>query len=146
MSAINPSGSVVQSAERSSPAAQNDGFSDLDMDEFLQLLITEMQNQDPLDPMENSEMLQQIGQIREIGATDQLSSTLTNFANTQDLISASGLIGRNVQALSEDATEVNGMVDRVTVEKSAENGTRKVKVHVGEKTIDIRNIREILPE
>lgn len=152
MSAINPSGSVAQSAASSASETQKPsetqkgGFNELDMDGFLQLLITEMQNQDPLDPMDNGEMLQQIGLIREIGATDQLSSTLTNFAGSQELLTGSGLIGRNISALSDDAREVTGAVDRVTVEKSEENGTRKVKVHVGEQTIDIRNIREILPE
>lgn len=142
MSAINPPGSSTQSAQNISSSNQNDGFSDLNIDEFLQLLITEMQNQDPLDPMENSEMLQQIGQIREIGATDQLTSTLGNLASSQELVTASGLIGRQIQALADDSTEVSGVVDRITVETS-EDDSRNVKVHVGEKTIDIRNIRQI---
>ena len=42
------------------PAAGTDGLRDVDLDQFLQLLITEIQNQDPLDPMENSEILEQI--------------------------------------------------------------------------------------
>lgn len=142
MSAINSSGSTAQTAESFSTANQNEGFGDLNIDEFLQLLITEMQNQDPMDPMENSEMLQQIGQIREIGATDQLTSTLGNLAASQELVTASGLIGRQVEALADDATEVSGVVDRITVQTN-EDDSRNVKVHVGEKTIDIRNIRQI---
>ncbi len=142
MSAINPTSSVVQSAENISSGGQNDGFSDLNIDEFLQLLITEMQNQDPLDPMQNSEMLQQIGQIREIGATDQLTSTLGNLASSQELVAASGLIGKEVQALADDSTEISGVVDRVTVQTN-EDDSRNVKVHVGGKTIDIQNIRQI---
>src|SRR6056297_335686 len=142
MSAINPTTSVVQSAENISSGGQNDGFSDLNIDEFLQLLITEMQNQDPLDPMQNSEMLQQIGQIREIGATDQLTSTLGNLASSQELVAASGLIGKEVQALADDSTEISGVVDRVTVQTN-EDDSRNVKVHVGGKTIDIQNIRQI---
>lgn len=142
MSAINASGSTVSQAENIASGSPNDGFSDLNIDEFLQLLITEMQNQDPLDPMENSEMLQQIGQIREIGATDQLTSTLGNLAASQELVTASSLIGQTVEAMADDSTEVTGVVDRVTVETD-ESDTRKVKVHVGEKTIDIRNIRQI---
>jgi len=142
MSAINPTSSVVQSAENISSGGQNDGFSDLNIDEFLQLLITEMQNQDPLDPMQNSEMLQQIGQIREIGATDQLTSTLGNLASSQELVAASGLIGKEVQALADDSTEISGVVDRVTVQTN-EDDSRNVKVHVGGKTMNIKNIREI---
>ena len=39
-------------------------------------MITELQNQDPLNPMDNTQMLEQINQIRQIGATDKLTSTL----------------------------------------------------------------------
>ncbi len=121
----------------------NASYNDLDVDQFLKLLISELQNQDPLDPMDNSEMVQQIGQIREIGATDQLTQTLNNLSSSQELVTASSLIGQSVQGLSDDATAVDGVVDRITVETSGENETRTVKVHVGEKTMDIKNIREI---
>lgn len=121
----------------------NASYNDLDVDQFLKLLISELQNQDPLDPMDNSEMVQQIGQIREIGATDQLTQTLNNLSSSQELVTASSLIGQTVQGLSDDATAVDGVVDRITVETSRENEARTVKVHVGEKTMDIKNIREI---
>ena len=120
-----------------------DSYNELDIDSFLKLLISELQNQDPLDPMENSEMVAQIGQIREIGATDQLTQTLTNLSSSQELVTASGLIGRQVNGLADDFSPVDGVVDRITVETSDENNSRSVKVHVGEKTMDIKNIREI---
>lgn len=121
----------------------SDSYNELDIDSFLKLLISELQNQDPLDPMDNSEMVQQIGQIREIGATDQLTNTLSNLSNSQELVTASSLIGQAVTGLADDASEVDGIVDRITVETSAENDSRTVKVHVGGKTMDIKNIREI---
>ncbi|MGI9473010.1 MAG: flagellar hook assembly protein FlgD [Rubripirellula sp.] len=130
-----------QSAGRTGQS--NEGYNDLDVDQFLKLLISELQNQDPLDPMDNSEMVQQIGQIREIGATDQLTQTLTKLSSSQELVTASSLIGQTVQGLADDASAVDGVVDRITVETSEENDSRTVKVHVGGKTMDIKNIREI---
>ncbi|MCG8648915.1 MAG: flagellar biosynthesis protein FlgD [Pirellulales bacterium] len=121
----------------------NDAFGEVDIDSFLTLLISELQNQDPLNPVDNSEMLQQIGQIREIGATDQLTQTLSNLSASQELVTASGLIGRQINGLADNGTAIEGVVDRITVETSEENNSRSVKVHVGEQTIDIRNIREI---
>jgi len=106
-------------------------------------MIAELQNQDPLDPMDNSEMVQQMGQIREIGATDQLTETLTNLSSSQELVTASSLIGQSVTGLTEDGSPVDGIVDRITVETNPENDTRSVKVHVDGKTMSIRNIREI---
>ena len=118
-------------------------YNELDIDDFLKLLISELQNQDPLDPMDNSEMVQQIGQIREIGATDELTKTLSTLSSSQELVTASSLIGKSVEGLAEDSSAVDGIVDRITVETSEENAARTIKVHVGGKTMNIKNIREI---
>jgi flagellar basal-body rod modification protein FlgD len=145
MSQVGQSSSASFTAQQASgqTGRSSDSYNDLDIDSFLKLLISELQNQDPLDPMDNSEMVQQIGQIREIGATDELTRTLGNLSASQELVAASGLIGQTVQGLADDASSVDGVVDRITVETSSENETRRVKVHVGGKTMDIKNIREI---
>lgn len=118
-------------------------YGDIDLDQFLSLMIAEMQNQDPLDPMDNSQMVQQMGQIREIGATDQLTSTLSNLASSQELVTASSLIGERVNGLTEDGSPVDGIIDRITVETDPEKNLRSIKVHVGGMTMSIKNIREI---
>lgn len=123
--------------------AGSDPFNQLDIDSFLTLLISELQNQDPLDPVDNSDTLQQIGQIREIGATDQLTRTLSSLSSNQELVTASGLIGRTIDGLDVDGAPVSGEVDRITVDTDSENETRSIKVHVGERTIDLRNVREV---
>jgi flagellar basal-body rod modification protein FlgD len=119
---------------------------DVDMDQFLKLLIAQLQNQDPLSPMDNSEMLQQISQIREIGATNKLTETLDSVLLGQNLSTASGLIGKEVFALTDDAKDVRGTVERVSVVTSGPNGeTRTLRVHIGEQSISLKNIREIVP-
>ncbi|WP_404308950.1 flagellar hook assembly protein FlgD [Neorhodopirellula lusitana] len=129
-----------------STSATNEGYNSLGTDDFLALLVQELQNQDPLNPMDNADMVAQIGQIREIGATDQLTDTLTSLSNNQQLVTASGLIGKNVQGLGDDQSNIDGVVDRVTVETNSENDVRSVKVHVGGKTMNVENIRQIQPE
>lgn len=124
-------------------SSTNEGYNSLNTDDFLKLLIQELQNQDPLNPMDNSEMVQQIGLIREIGATDELTGSLTALSNNQQLVTASGLIGRTVTGLSTDSQNVTGVVDRITVETNGENAARSVKVHVDGKTMEVENIREI---
>ena len=154
MSAINNPASAAaasnfSSAERAGRidgSQTNDGFNSLGTDGFLKLLVQELQNQDPLNPMDNSEMVQQIGQIREIGATDELSNALTSLSNNQQLVTASGLIGRKVQGLANDQSNIDGVVERVSVETNDENDVRSVKVHVGGKTMNIENIRNIQTE
>lgn len=124
---------------------QANDLREVDMDQFLQLLIAELQQQDPLSPMENSEILEQIGQIREISATNQLSDTLTSVQSGQQLATASGLIGKTVSALTDSATNVEGVVDRVSIEQDENDETQRVlRVHIGDDKISLENIREIL--
>lgn len=136
-------GSTAASAASASSSSSGNGLSDIDMDSFLKLLISEMQNQDPMNPMDNAQMIQQISQIREIGATNQLTDTLSTLSSSQQMVTASGLIGREITGLGS-AGNVSGVVDRVTVEVDEDDkNLRTVKVHVGQQTIDINNIRQI---
>jgi flagellar basal-body rod modification protein FlgD len=104
-----------------------------------------MQNQDPLNPMDNAQMLAQLGQIREIGSTNQLTETLSNLAVGQELSSASNMIGKKVSGLNTLAKEITGVVDRVSVQTDPEDSSiRKVSVHIGDSIVDMNNIREIV--
>ncbi|MEX0819225.1 MAG: flagellar hook capping FlgD N-terminal domain-containing protein [Pirellulaceae bacterium] len=124
---------------------QGPGLNDLDVDQFLGLLIAELQNQDPLNPMENSELVQQIGQIREISATNQLSDTLSSVLLGQNTATASSLIGKHITALTDDSENVEGVVTRASVTvNDSDDGQREIRVHIGDKSVRLDNIREIV--
>lgn len=148
MSSVDTSSSTYTSGTSSSSGQAGTGINDLDMDEFLKLMIAELQNQDPLDPTKNSEMLQQIGQIREIGATDQLRSSLDSMQQSQGISTASSMIGKQVQALTDDGYVLFGVVKSVQLAPN-DDGTRELtlKVDTGEQTVDIKmdDIFQILP-
>jgi flagellar basal-body rod modification protein FlgD len=117
---------------------------DLDINQFLQLMVTELTNQDPLNPMDNTQLVQQIGSIRDIAATDKLTNTLGSLSAQQSLTTASALIGKQVTALTTDNQNISGTVDRVTVEVDPKNAdSRKYLVHVGDQEIELQNIREV---
>ncbi|MDX1927652.1 MAG: flagellar hook capping FlgD N-terminal domain-containing protein [Pirellulaceae bacterium] len=139
---VNNSGS---SSGSTSGVTGGNGLADVDMDQFLGLLITELQNQDPMNPMDNAAMLNQISQIREIGSTNKLTDTLTNLAVGQELSMASSLIGKEVSALDSNAKDVKGVVDSVAVQTDPKDkNKRTVQVHIGASIVDIKNIREIV--
>ena len=127
------------------PGAQNGArdIRELDMDQFLQLLIAELQNQDPLSPMENSEILQQISQIREISATNQLSDTLAAVQTGQNLSTASSLIGKTITAMDDDGKDVTGKVERVSITANEDESKRSLKIHIGDKALKLENIRNV---
>jgi hypothetical protein len=90
-------------------------LNDVNVDDFLKLMIAELQNQDPLNPLENSELVAQISQIRSVGATDKLTSTLDSVLLGQNISSATNLIGADIDAISDDNQRVSGLVERVSV-------------------------------
>ncbi len=102
-------------------------LNELDLDSFLNLMIAELQNQDPLNPLENDELLAQISQIREVGATDQLTQTLESVLLGQNIASATNLIGAEVVALTDEGERVSGNVRRVTID----GGQPKLDLAVG---------------
>lgn len=72
---------------------------------FMTLLITQLQNQDPLKPMENSEMTSQLAQINTVSGIEELNSTLQAITSQMDAnqaLQASGLIGKGVMVPGKD--------------------------------------------
>lgn len=101
-------------------------INDLDIDDFLSLMIAELQNQDPLNPMENDQMLAQIGQMREIGASEKLTETLDSVLLGQNISSSTNLIGAEVDAISDDNQRVTGKVAKISIAGG------KPKLHIEE--------------
>lgn len=70
-------------------------------DKFLKLLVTQMKNQDPLNPMDNAQVTSQIAQLNTVQGITQLNTTMstlaTSFASTQAM-QATNLIGHSVLA------------------------------------------------
>jgi flagellar basal-body rod modification protein FlgD len=136
--------STAASSDPSSSKPQVHDLKDLDINQFLQLMVKELQNQDPLNPMDNTQLVQQIGELRSIAASDQLTNTLQAVQTQQSLTTASSLIGKQVTALGPDNQNITGKVDSVSVEvDETDNTKRTYKVTVGGQSIDLANIREV---
>jgi flagellar basal-body rod modification protein FlgD len=73
--------------------------SQLGLEDFMNLLITELTHQDPTKPMENTEMATQISQFATVSGIDDLNSAFEDFAGNmlaQQTIQASNLVDREV--------------------------------------------------
>ncbi len=68
-------------------------------DRFLTLLVTQLRNQDPLNPMDNAQVTSQIAQMSTVNGITQLNNTLMAVAGQMDVtqsMQAAGLIGKEV--------------------------------------------------
>ena len=72
------------------------GFATLGSDEFTRIILTELGNQDPLEPNDTNALLEQLSTIRSIESDTQLNDTLGRLVDRSDFTAAAGLIGSRV--------------------------------------------------
>ena len=91
----------AQAAAAGATAAGKPNGNEL-QDRFLKLLVTQMKNQDPLNPLDNAQVTSQLAQISTVGGIDKLNNTISGLSSSllasQSLQSAN-IIGRDVYAL-----------------------------------------------
>lgn len=129
------SGSTAQSTTQGASNSLNS----LNATDFLNLMITELQNQDPLNPTDESEIMAQTASLSQITASTQLTSTLDSMQISQNLSGAASLIGANVTGLDAKGNSVVGTVGSVTVSGG------DVLLAVGNSTIPLNNVETISP-
>lgn len=71
---------------------------------FMQLLVAQLKNQDPLNPMDNSQMTSQLAQINTVNGIQQLNTTMSSMLTQNAATQASSMIGRTVQVPSSNLT------------------------------------------
>ncbi len=95
---------------------------------FLQLMITQLQNQDPLNPMDNAEFLSQQAMFSQVTTLQDMNQNLTKYGDallsmnnsmlsSTTLNQAMGIVGKEVTATNPDnpEEEITGIVDSVKV-------------------------------
>ena len=100
-------------------------------DRFLKLLVTQLQNQDPLNPMDNAQMTTQLAQISTVTGIDKLNSTLGSMidsvASSQNVQTA-GMIGKSVlvagSKLALSSTTAKDSTGKDVTTKSAVGGVK----------------------
>lgn len=90
------------------------GTSELGQDAFLQLLMTQMQYQNPLEPMSNQDMIAQQAQFSAVSELQKINSVLSS---SNQFLQASSLIGKNVTLIDPDNPDetISGSVSEAKV-------------------------------
>ena len=87
--------------------------------DYMKILVTQLQNQNPLEPMDNNEMAAQLAQLSQLSQIEQMNTTFTNVLSTVQKNYASSLVGKEITFLAEDldgsVTLTSGLVEEVMV-------------------------------
>lgn len=101
---------------------------------FMTLLVTQLQNQDPLKPMENAEMTSQLAQVNTLSGIEELNETLQGITGQIDAgqtLQASALIGRNVLVPGDRVLVGSGETTPFGIELAAPVDQAKVSIYDG---------------
>jgi len=90
--------------------------SQIQMD-YMKLLVTQLRNQNPLEPLDNNEMAAQLAQFSQLAQLESMNSNFAQVLTTLQRSYANSLIGRDVEFIAQteagDAIAMNGTVERV---------------------------------
>jgi flagellar basal-body rod modification protein FlgD len=109
--------SALNSATTSTgTAGKTTGVNTMDGAAFLNLMIKQLQQQDPLNPTDSNQLLTQISQISTLQSNTAMADNLKSLTLQQSIGAAGNLIGKKVQGLDENGDDVQGIVTSVRVE------------------------------
>ncbi len=124
---------------RTVPSASEDSQSSatMQMDDFLQLLTSQISNQDPLEPMKDTEFISQMANIASLEQMQQFSKGFEMFASSHKDMVAQAYLGRAVE-IKSGSEELSGIVSAV---ERSEDGN--ISVLVNNKAYDPNEIVKV---
>lgn len=96
--------------ESSSSSSSSSSTDSLDKDDFLQLLVTQLEHQDPLNPLDDKEFIAQLAQFSSLEQMQNIASsldTLNKTVSNQDALSAANYLGKSVVASGNTITKLS---------------------------------------
>jgi len=90
-------------------------MSALSADDFTRIILTELSNQDPLQPNDTNQLLEQMSTLRSIQSNIDLSDQLTQITNQNSFSAAASMIGKSVTGYNTDLERVTDEVLSVSL-------------------------------
>jgi flagellar basal-body rod modification protein FlgD len=115
--------------------------SNIQMD-YMQLLVTELQNQNPLEPMDNSEMAAQLAQFSQLQQLESINSSFAGILVTAERTYACSLIDKEITFIAQTETGTENITSG-TVEKVVNDADEKIILVVGNHTLGLEDVISI---
>jgi flagellar basal-body rod modification protein FlgD len=105
--------------------------------EFMQMLMTQITHQNPMEPMNDADMMNQYVQLNSLTELQSINSSIGKVVTANQTGYAASLIGKTIKATGTDGKGVEGVVNSITVL----DGT--VQLQVGKFTVPLTNVTEV---
>lgn len=137
MSTGSVSGSSGSTSTGNTSTSSSNGLQGYSVNDFMNMLVSELQNQDPTNPTDSSTIMSQIGTIQSIESTQQLQSTMQSMQLSQDVTTANNLLGRQITGLDTGNNTVTGVVNSVAIAGG------NITLNVANSTVTLNNVSSI---
>jgi len=131
--------SPIISSASAGPATDRLPIQTLGQNDFLQLLVTQMTSQDPLNPQKDTDFIAQMAQFSALEQSKTMQADMAQLRNQEQLVQANALIGQTVELEVAPDVMARGIVGAVQVDA----GTPKLMV--GGQSYDLSQVRLIAP-
>ena len=112
--------------------------SEIQMD-YMKLLITQLQNQNPLEPMDNNEMASQLAQFSQLSQLETMNSSFSQALVAADRTYANSLIGKEVTFIAETQSGTSDVTSG-TVEQVFNNYEGQITLVVGDYALGLEDV------
>ena len=133
----NSIGTVASNAAAAATSASTGSGQTLGENQFLQLLMTQLQNQDPMSPMDNTQFIAQMAQFSSLEQMTNLVQATKAMNANNEVAQSVALIGHNVTYTNSDGSVGTGVVSEVDVSSG------NVMLKVGDSSIDPSTINTV---
>ena len=107
--------------------------------QFLNLLITQLQNQNPLEPVDQQEFLGQLAQFSTLEGIENLNANFDQMLKLSELTQGAGLLGKDalLTTADENGTPRSGIIESVRVEEG------EVLLKINDEDVSLDDIQEL---
>jgi len=113
---------------------------EMDSSQFMTILLAQLTHQNPLEPMDNSEMLSQFSQLNSLQELRGIRTTTEAASTINATTYLTSLIGKTVKAQRADGKTIEGVVEGVVTEAA------NPQVLIGDERVDLTNVLQIKGE
>jgi len=103
----------VENTSSGGSARTTSKVSTISAQDFLEIMVKEMQQQDPFQPMSSQDLVNQVAQIRNMQSRMDLSTDLKDLALSQKISSAGSMNGKVVSGKNSSSEDISGLVTSV---------------------------------
>jgi flagellar basal-body rod modification protein FlgD len=134
---ISPTGATVAPIASMGSASSTDQ-TQLSSKAFLQLLVAQLQYQDPSKPVDTSSFMNETATLTQVQTMEQSAQASTDLLAAQRAQTASTLVGKTVSYTAADGSTQTGVVSAATI--STANPTLKI----GTAQVDLSQVQQVL--